>query len=153
FFALSGDAQWLAAALESNVVEIRLLQGGSKKTITMPDGTFPSALAFHPQGRKLAVSLRTVDPRSPFFKETSHKIAVYDVSAAPREEQSITPSCRVEARAFHPDGRHLATAGGNNHDVNVYELDNPTRPLGQAIGGRGECIWGVSLSTDGRYVG
>jgi WD40 repeat protein len=154
FFALSGDAQWLAAALESNVVEIRPLQGGgSKKTIAMPNGTFPSALAFHPQGRKLAVSLRTVDPRSPFFKETSHKVAVYDVSAAPREEQSITPSYRVEALAFHPDGRHLATAGGNNHDVNVYDLDNPTRPLGQALAGPGDCIWGVSLSTDGRYVG
>ncbi len=153
FFALSPDGQELAAALEANRVEIRSLRsGGALRTIPFPPGHYPSALAYHPGGKKLAISLRVVDLRADFFKEIEHIVVVYDVGASPGEVARILPSYRIEALAFHPDGKHLATAGGNNHDVNVYDLDQPTRPLGTPMAGPGECIWGVGISADGRYV-
>ena len=154
FFAQSPDSKWLAAALEINRVEIRSLNGGGNKTITFDMGNYPSALAYDPKGNKLAVSLRKVDTAASFFKEIGHKVAVYDVSAnPPKLVHEITPNYRIEALAFHPDGKHLATAGGNNHDVNVYDLANTSRPLGPTMAGPGECIWGVSISKDGRYLG
>jgi WD40 repeat protein len=154
FFAMSPDAKWLAAALEFNEVEIRSMTDGKvKKTIALEVGTNPCAVAFDPQGKRLAVSLRTVDPKASFYKEISHEVAVYDVSAAPRKTLSITPSYRVEVLTFHPSGKYLATAGGIDHDVSVYDLSRPERPLGRPIAGPGQCIWSADISKDGRFIG
>lgn len=156
-FAMSPDGQWLAAALESRKVEIRALASGAvKSSITLDPGNFPNAVAFDPKGQRLAVSIRVVDQQASFLKEIGHKISVYDVGKAePGVTQQIAPSYRIECLAFHPDGDYLAAAGGNNHDVNVYDLSNPKRGVGTPIAGPGECIWGVSLSKDGdgRYLG
>jgi WD40 repeat protein len=153
-FALSPDGQWLAAALEANKVEIRSLSGAGTKTIELDPGAFPSALAFDPKGKRLAASIRYVDQKASFFKEVDHKIVVFDVGGASvSEAQRITPSGRIEALAFHPDGKHLAAAGGNNHEVSVYDLSGRARLLGQAIAGPGQCIWSVSISQDGHHIG
>jgi WD40 repeat protein len=153
FFAMSPNAEWLAAALEDKRVEVRSLRdGGAIKTIEFESGTYPNAVAFDAQSTRLAVALRTVDPQG-FYKEIAHQVVVYDVTKSPRVTLHITPTFRVEALAFHPGGRHLATAGGNHHEVSLYDLASPARPLGRPIAGPGECIYGVSISKDGRYVG
>lgn len=160
FFALSPDGQWLAAAHEAKRLELRSLTGG-EKIIDFVDGYVPNAVAFDRTGKRLAVSFREMDQQSAFAREKRFKVSVFDVdkigkySNTPAKSvvHEIHPRGRVEVVAFHPDGKHLATAGGDNHDIAVYTLGAPSSLLGRPMAGPGQCIWNVQISNDGRYLG
>lgn len=57
----------------------------------------------------------------------------------------------VPATAFHPGGQLVATAGGSNHEIILWEPDN-----GEArytLKGRGGPTWSVGFSRDGSSIG
>jgi WD40 repeat protein len=152
---LSPDGRWLAAAAKGPVVAVRSLDGKQRKDIRLEKGQFPRGVAFDPRGRRLAVSIGTIpDPDRPgFHVEGDDRIRFYDLTASPpTATDGPRHTYRAESLAFHPDGGHLAVAGGDNHEVSLWDLLHPDRPAG-VMEGDGTCLWGVALSPNGRHLG
>jgi WD40 repeat protein len=154
---LSPDGKWLAgaekqlAADNTRGILVCSLNGTRQQKITLADGQFGRSLAFAPDGRMLAVGVGNIPPESRFHLERDEEIRLYDLDRPrPALVRKLPHSGRVEALAFHPDGR-LAVAGGNDHEVTLWQ---PTKPHRQSVQvGAGRCIWQVALSRDGQFVG
>jgi WD40 repeat protein len=152
---LSPDGRWLAAAAKGPVVAVRSLDGKHQKDIRLEKGQFPRSVAFDPRGGRLAVSIGTIPhpDRPGFHVEGDDRIRFYDLTASPPTATAgPRHTYRAEFLAFHPDGVHLAVAGGDNHEVTLWDLLNPDRP-DRVAEGKGTCLWGVALSPNGRYLG
>jgi WD40 repeat protein len=150
--ALSPDRKWIAAGGESRRVEVRSLDGEAGKTIELEEGNFPQSLAFDRAGRRLAVGVRTVPQDAAFFKETGDRVVLYDLTQdRPRPSPGPRPTFHAYALAFHPDGDHLAVAGGDDHEVTLWDLSRE-RKVGE-VRSPGSGLWGVALSESGRYLG
>ncbi len=154
---LDPSGKWLAAfsATPSKMsearVEIRSLQGENGPTIKLPRGRYPRCVAFNPKKQQLAVGYYT-EPIASFYKITGGGISLYDLSERePRPEPGPPNSYYPEVLTFHPDGKHLAVAGGQDHEVEVWTLNPLT--LTTRILGQGRCLWGVAFSPDGRFLG
>jgi WD40 repeat protein len=158
--ALSPDQGWLAGASDAagyRMVEMRSLPDGrQKKELNLPAQHFPHSLAFSRDSTRLAVGVRVVDDGAgkgdPFYKEVGSKVFLYDLRK-PQPQPATGPSCSYnpEALAFHPEGNHLAVAGGNDHEVALWDLR--TLKKVSEIKGPGSGLWNVTLSPDGRYLG
>jgi WD40 repeat protein len=149
---LSPDGRWLAAATRGPVVAVRSLDGRQQKDIPLPDKQFPRGLAFDPRGGRLAVSVGSLLD-GPFYVEADDRLLVYDL-----QEKRTAPvvtlnhSYHADCVAFHPDGKHLAVAGGENQEVTLWDLSHPKEPAGVQRGA-GNGLWAVALSSDGLSVG
>jgi WD40 repeat protein len=148
---LSPDGKWLAAGTTRPLIVIRSLDGKQKKDITLDKGQFPRSVAFDPSGRQLAVTVGTL-LEGPVFIEGNHSVRIYDVNEKLAEAVRLPHSYRAEIVAFHPKGGHLAVAGGDNHEVTLWDLKKTEKPV-SVMRGVGTCLWGVALSADGRYLG
>jgi WD40 repeat protein len=152
---LSPDGRLLAAAVGEAAVALRSLDGEESREIRLKKGQFPRSVAFDPGGKRLAVGIGSVLPRdrAPFYTEDDDRIVVYDLTAGgPTPGVRLAHSWRAERLAFHPGGRHLAVAGGDNHEVKLWDLDNPKK-ASSVMRGAGTGVWQVGLSDDGSTVG
>lgn len=148
---LSPDRQWLAAAAKGPLIAVRSLDGRRANDITLNKGQFPRSLAFDPQGRRLAAGIGSVPADAAFYREADDLLVLYDLGQQPpRPSPGPKHAYRADALAFHPDGR-LAVAGGNHHEVTLWDLARPEKPITQ-IQGVGTSLWGVALSENGRYL-
>jgi WD40 repeat protein len=57
----------------------------------------------------------------------------------------------VFAAAFSPDGRHVATAGGNNHEIHIW--DALTAETKQVLKGTGAPVWATGFAAAGSALG
>ncbi len=165
---LSEDGRWLAAcgegtgagALDPRQVEVidwkKLRAGGSgvRSMITFPEqrgsNRYPQALAFDSSGKRLAIGVRVVPlPRNndEFARITGGEVRVFSVPDGTEvTTAAMNLGYRAERVAFRPGYRNqLATAGGNNHEVRLWDLTRPDKPL-DTIRGPGSCLWGVGMS-------
>jgi WD40 repeat protein len=155
---LDRDGQWLAAAPYGPSVLLRSLDG--KESIDLKLNAdkreFARSLAFDPKGRRLAVGVGSIvgGKDANFFLEGDDRIAVYDLGASPPKESPGPPhSFRAERLTFHPlDANLLAVAGGDNHEVSLWDIREPSKPV-SVMQGKGSCLWGVALSSDGERLG
>jgi WD40 repeat protein len=114
------------------------------------------SLAFDAAGQRLAVGVR-IHPRQDggFFKEIGGRVHVFDDPWAetPTPRATFDLSNRPDCLAFRPGvSDQLATAGGDDHEVRLWDLRNPREPLDE-IRTPGSSLWGVALSRDARYLG
>lgn len=57
----------------------------------------------------------------------------------------------AEVMAFHPQDGRLFVAGGDNHELRVYDMKAPERPAPQrGASGHGRGVWGVRIAKDGK---
>jgi WD40 repeat protein len=155
--ALSVDGKWIAAAsttYEGPQVELHSLDGQQQKTITLRgNNRLPHSLAFDRDAKLLAVGFRTVPRKDAFYKELGGGIVIYDLSEEePRALAGPKVSFLPDALAFHPDGKHLAVAGGNDHEVRLWNLQDLKAPMTE-IRSPGSCLWAVALSPDSQFLG
>jgi WD40 repeat protein/uncharacterized caspase-like protein len=157
--ALSRDRKWLAAGAQGKVSWIELCRldgkpGGQHRTF--PDDTHVvRSLAFSPDSETLAAGISVIPRKQPFYKELGGKVFLYSVSEPDaRPRPGPTTSHHPEALAFHPSGKYLAIAGGDNHEVAVWEVGEGVPParVSKAVG-PGTCLWAVALSKDGKLLG
>jgi WD40 repeat protein len=149
---LSPDGLWLAAATKGPVVALRSLDGRQQKDIPLADKQFPRGVAFDPRGKRLAVSVGALLD-SPFYMEADDRLLVYDLQEkAPVPTVALNHSYHADCLAFHPDGKQLAVAGGENQELTLWDLSHPKEPAGVQRGA-GSGLWGVALSSDGLSVG
>jgi WD40 repeat protein len=153
---LSADGKWLAAAGWHPSVQIRSLDGKERKNDIVLSGrrAFPvrvaRSLAFDATSQRLAVGIRTIDSND-FFHGTNDEVTVFDLA---KGQTSAGPPCsyHAEGLAFHPEGTLLALAGGDNHEVTLWNTVTREK-VGPEGRGPGNCLWGVGLSSNSRYLG
>ena len=156
---LSPDGRRLAAAAKGPLVTVRSLtdekdfrdiklKGFETFRPGQKDGEYPGALAFAPDGR-LAVAVGSLVPGADFAVEADSRIAFYDLTPAELKPAPGPPHhYRAERLAFHPDGKVLAVAGGENQEVTLWNTGDFARPLNVLVG-PGRCLWDVAFSEDG----
>ena len=64
----------------------------------------------------------------------------------------------VQASAFSPDGRWVATGGGANSEIHLWDPHSGQRRLGAdgqplLLAGEGQAVWASGFSVDGRQIG
>src|SRR5262249_37037288 len=163
--ALSPDGRRLAAAYE-RIADRRTLElieldsRGPSRTLAELPGQYAHSLAFDAKGERLAVGCRVVPTKTDFFRESAGQVHVYDLRPPSATRQSGPRlSYRPAAMAFHPTNpRLLATAGGDNHEVRLWDLEagkqDPGAQPPSERRGPGSCLWGVRFDADEpRYVG
>jgi WD40 repeat protein/uncharacterized caspase-like protein len=150
---VSPDGKWLAAAFKGPAVAVRSLDGKQTRDFALKDGEFPRALAFDPRKEnRLAVSVGTLVPGSGFHIEADDAIRFYDLGGPePKYTKGPPHSYRAEFLAFHPEQNYLAVAGGDSHEVTLWDLGHLSEPA-DVVRGAGACLWDVALSSDGSRV-
>jgi WD40 repeat protein len=149
---LSADGHWLAAGCQGPLVVLRSLDGKQKKDIALSGRDFVRSVALDARAERLAVGIGNDHAESGFYNEQDDRLAVYDLTGRePRPLPAPRHSYHAEALAFHPDGKRLAVAGGDNHEIRLWDLSKLERPLSE-IRGAGSCLWGVALAENGRYL-
>lgn len=151
---LSSDRKWLALAPEKERVEILSFpECQLHRTIQLEQGTLPHSLAFDRQGNRLAVGVRTIDLNADFLRERSTEVRIFDLKPqVPELRHSLKLTGLPDAVAFSPMNPNLiATAGGANHEVSLWELGVHSR-ISSTVPSPGRCIWGLGLSKDGRTL-
>lgn len=148
---------WLVAAGVPNRLIVRSLQRPDDiRDLELPPHRFVRNLALAPNG-KLAVAVGEVLEESKFYLEKDDAIYLVDLNRGAAKqpiawERGPKTSGRVEAFAWDRAGR-LAVALGEHHSVVLFrDLGEQAKPWSTALG-PGRNVWGVRLSTDGRYVG
>jgi WD40 repeat protein len=160
--ALSPDFQWLALIYaNSRVVELRSLSDKNARVAVQDEkdeaDNIGYCLAFDSRGRKLAVGYWKTDRGATFLRELRFDVVVYDVpERAPfpaklKGKKVAAPTFIPEALAFHPKLDYLAVAGGDNHEVTLWNVTTG-KMIGSPAVGKGRCLWGVKLSTNNNYL-
>jgi len=83
---------------------------------------------------------------------------VYDVASGQKVASYHGHDNVVRASAFSPDGRWIATGGGANWEIQLWDPLTGKRRLGLdgqplRLGGQGQVVWAAGISTDGRQIG
>ena len=130
----------------ARTVEIRGFDGSKGPLMETPGPRdFPYCLAFDPKGNRLAVGTYSTPADGRFYKITHGGITIFDLTGEPRVQPGPPVSWYPEAIAFHPTDNVLAVAGGNDHEVAVFDLAQPKMALAE-VKGPGMCLWGVGLT-------
>jgi WD40 repeat protein len=153
--ALSPDREWVAIGLNGPLIAGYYLPRASvaSKSIRLEKNQFVRALAFDRDSKQLAVAIGSVPRKADFSIEADDQIGLIDniQDANWKLRPGPAHSFRADALAFHKDGR-LAVAGGDNHEVKLWDLSRPNAPQSVARGS-GRCLWGIRVSADGKAIG
>jgi WD40 repeat protein len=158
--AIDLTRQWLAAGgqtfaegEQSSAVELRSLDGKQSKSLRLPRRNFPKRLTFDAASRRLAVGTYMTSEPPSFYLILGGGTYLFDLNEAqPQAIDGPKTSWYVDALAFHPDGDRFAVGGGDDQEVTLWNLRQPSAPI-STITGPGKGLWGVGLSTDLRYLG
>ena len=152
-----GKVTSLAVAVDGTIAsgdysgEIRLWDGktGVFGKVLAKQASVVGSLSFSPDGKRLLSG--TVEGSGQY---ESH---VYDLAGG---REVVTYSGHdniVLATAISPDGRWVATGGGGNHEIHLWDLQTGQRRLDQdsqplTLVGRGRRVWAVGFAGDGQTV-
>lgn len=137
---------WVAAGELGPTLRVSSPDGKVRETTAFKRGEFPRSLAFNGDGTRLAVGVGRL---SAFGVEGDDVVHLYTIGAdGVRHSGQFAHRGRVEALAWK--GEQLAVAGGDNHDVALWNT-SPIKLI-NSVHGLGHGLWGVALSTDGRYL-
>jgi len=98
------------------------------------------SLQFTPDGQSLIVTAAD----SPYHA---------DLFSVPAGEQLLSYQGHdnvVFATDIHPEGRWVATGGGNNNEIHIWDIQ--TGKLEQRLSGVGASSWAVGFSADGQWL-
>ncbi|HEX5272547.1 MAG TPA: hypothetical protein VFW33_18745, partial [Gemmataceae bacterium] len=150
---LSPDRQWLAARGDSWGIELRSWPDGqTRKVVRLPKEHQPQSVAFTPDGRSLAIGVRVTDADAPFLYHLDGKVFLYDLRGGDLQETGRLKMTEfANVMAYSPDGKRLAIAGGDNHEVTLW--DPAERKPVFALPTPGHTLWQAALSEDGKLLG
>ena len=126
--------------------EIRLWDGktGALKKVLAKQGGNVGSLRFSPDGRLL---LSTCGYCNANCSYTQH---IYDAASGKEVTAYAKHDNTVIASAFSPDGSLVATGGGDNSEIHVW--DPKTGETKAVLKGTGRPSWAVGFSADGRSI-
>ena len=145
----------LAVALNGTIAsgdatgEIRLWDGrdGRFLRILARQGTVVGSLSFSPDGKLLLSGVGTVPTNC----------HVYDIASGKEIVTYTGHDNIVLATAFSPDGRWVATGGGNNKEIHLWDPHTGKLRLGPGgksfrLVGQGHGVFAAGFSADGRRI-
>jgi hypothetical protein len=105
--------------------------------------------------KRLAVGVRVIPSSKAnrgFLQEVGGLVYLFDLSTRRPQRAVLDVEYRPDALAFRPVPagaspgwrNQLATAGGNNHEVRLWDVSGKGAVLGE-IRSPGSCLWGVAL--------
>jgi WD40 repeat protein len=141
---LSPDGAWLACSYQPNYVVLCSLKGEAPKLIKLPH--VARAVAFAKDGR-LAIASTSNNTQNKFWLEGNDEIWIFDKVTDEKPTTRLLHTFRAEAMAWSPDGL-LAVAGGESHEVTLWNPKKPAAPL-SVIRGKGRGLWECRLGKDG----
>ena len=144
-FALTISSKDGTIASEDDSGEIRLWNGktGAALKVLAHQGGAPGSLSFSPDGRFL---LSTCGGDGCDLKQR-----IYDIAAAKELLKYSKHDNIATASAFSHDGHLVATSGGT--DFPIYVWDPKTGDTKAVLKGIGRPVWNVGFSTDGLTIG
>ncbi len=166
--ALSEDCEWLAVGgneyldisdpdKKKWVVRRELivynLRTYERKTYSLEEYQFVRSIAFNRNARRLAVAIGAGRNASGFSMDADDRIVLFDEPTSTKELKPVSGppnSYRAEALAFDHFGR-LAVAGGENHEVKLWDLKDYAKPV-SVIHGSGRNLWDVRVSAAGTSI-
>lgn len=152
----SADGKWLAGYMSSynSPFEIVAIDGSHLPTPKLASDELGQAVAINGDGSAVAVACRTVPKNGPFIRETSARVIILDRTSIGFQQRCEIPFPKIAERiAWHPDGKRLAIAGGENHEVTLWDVSKSKPELITTAAGVGKCLWGVGFSKDGGSFG
>jgi WD40 repeat protein len=146
--AASPDGQTLAYADDRNIVHVVDAKNGSdRRTFEVPDRAF-SALAFSPDGTRLAAGGAGTSPAEGEVHTEVWEIKSGELVCRFRWPLGRDPHSSIEEFAFAPDGKHLAAAVFRQSAAYVFDLSNGIRIARL----KHNEVYGLSFSPDGRTL-
>lgn len=141
---------WVAAAELGQRVRVVSPDGKFNYTMEMRDDNhFVRSIAFSDEGKKIALGLGRLNVGNSFRVEGDEDIRLFTIGEKDLAPVAALPHTgRVDALAWRGD--RLAVAGGDNHEVRLW--DTAAEKLLSTQRGFGFGLWGVSLTADGRYL-
>lgn len=141
---------WLAAGELGRTVHVCSPDGKIKHRKTLDVDEFPRCLAFDETNRRLALAVGRLRPGADFRLEADDRLEVIDVTHPSLPVVARLPHTgRAEAVAFH--GSKLVVGGGDSHEVTLWDVTAPNRPI-SVVRGAGSGIWSVRLTREGRHL-
>ncbi len=115
--AVAPDGQTLAAAVickaEGGTGPLLLVTigGWRAQRIEFEEHTHVDSIAFHPNGKWLAVAVQIGQSNPPPSFVPQSQIRIIDAASGKTLETLVTPQCYKASLAFSPDGKTLASSG------------------------------------------
>lgn len=142
--AVTGDATRLAVGEESGRLSLWDISSSPVTPLGgMAFNWLIGALAFSPDQRHL---IATCGYRCADHPEQ----VVIDTATGQRRTVYQGHDNSVRALAVHPKGRLVATAGGNRHQVHIWDL--ATGRVEAELGGIGRAVWSVATNDPGDLI-
>lgn len=132
-------ASWLAQCFSTIDAgdEVRVREGAIKEH---PEGYLPGAISFSPDGKTLAHSRETPEPRS--------EIEFLDVETW-KSKAAMKTRVKASCLAYSPDGQMLASGG---FDPYIVLWDLSTRNVKATLKGHGESLDSLCFSPNGKLL-
>jgi WD40 repeat protein len=148
--AWSADGKMLVTADKNALIRVFPAPGPKPEAIAQPLKAFPAALekttvnsiTISRDGRQLLVTGPGTGP-----KRTANLI---DLATGQIRATFPRHTNNVVSGTLSPDGKWAATTGGNQHEIFVWRTDDPS--VVQAMHGKGQALWGVGWSNDGKSI-
>src|SRR5262249_7800406 len=139
---------------ERGALEVQSVDGKRRISIPLGNDDLAQTVALDQTGVRLAVAVRTIRRDAPFVRDDEVRVDLFDLSGgSPRPTAGPVLTAYAEAFAFHPDGKHLAIAGGNDDEVTLWDISSTPPRLDGEARGVGSGLWGVALSADSSRLG
>lgn len=173
WLAATGERVANTDAMPNRVEVLGLHRGGRAGWVAQPHdvrvfgpprddakaASFARVLAFSPDSKQLAVGCHVAPVAktdqgvfAPPVRSITHVYTLTGGALNRRTKQGLHTEYLIEQIAFRPGHpNQLATAGGANHELRLYDLDG--EKLLDEIKGPGSCIWQVAMSQDGKSLG
>ena len=149
---ISKDREWLAVGGNNSQAIVYNLATEEKKVYRLKDREFVRAIAFDNDAKRLAIAIGSVPTGARFAMDSDDQILLFNnpTTAELKPLPGPRQSYRAEALAFDMRGR-LAVAGGENHEVTVWDLNKTEKPI-TILRGTGRNLWGVRISAAGSSI-
>ncbi len=143
--AWSPDAKMIAAGSSSGVI-VLYQADGYRKVASWSQSQSVSSLAFSPDGQSLVSAQEGVGPQYP--------VKIWTVPGGRPTGAFQGHTANVTSLAFSDDGRLVASAGGRDNDVYLWQLSGtgPVQTLRGSGGATSDVAWSQETGPEGRVI-
>lgn len=152
----SADGKWLACVTADIELpcEVISTDGSIRLAPQLQLDEYAQGLALSFDGSSVAIACRSVPKGGPFIRETSARVFVLDRLGGGLQKRAEFPIPLIAERvAWHPDGRRVAVAGGEDHEITLWDVSIRQPKLLTKAVGVGKCLWSVAFAKDGHSFG
>ncbi|MEM9016525.1 MAG: hypothetical protein AAGC68_05895, partial [Verrucomicrobiota bacterium] len=136
---ISHDGRFIAAAGKDGLTYVFEGTGNPLGILDQNDPGIKSCLEFSPNGSRLAIGVIRDAPSG------GCSVDIYDLPGGVRSVSFREQPSGTSALDWSPDGTTIASAGGDNHDIEIWDTVSGGGDSQRIIGGQGNGLWAVAI--------